>query len=236
MSRDATNHRAGRRPIERARRRPGAGRHALVTLWTILCIPVLLTLLCVVAEVSHVWQARVQLENAQEAASLAAVQEWGDRGGDLKQIAAARGIGHAYGLANTIQGLALNLDDREQAPRAAWHFGTVRPAANSGQGEPAGTRFDFTPVTETTKTQASCTAPADSSDGKTIDASKLAVVLQATVRVPPIWRATVGRWIGDSILSAQVAAMYDTSCQPPRPRLIRLDRSAGEARIAHCGP
>ncbi len=176
-------------------RRLKAGRRAVVTLLTLLCVPLLLTLLCAVAEVNHLWQARLQLENALEAASLAAIKEWGDLGGSAQQIPAAQHLGRAYSRANLVQGLPLDLDDRNLVPSAVWRFGTASPK---------GTGFDFTPCPDAQSQQA--------------------LLLQATIRVPPLWKLSLGHWIGYSTITVQVAAYYDASSKPPRPRLIRLHR------------
>ncbi len=66
-------------PISNSRSRQ-ASRGA-ITLWLILLMPVLVILLLFVADIGQIWVARVELENAMEAASLAAVKEWGDNGG-----------------------------------------------------------------------------------------------------------------------------------------------------------
>jgi len=91
-----------------------------------------------------------------------------------------------------VQGVALDLDDRVLAPSGGWTFGTAQAR---------GTECDFTPCPDAEQ--------------------KLAVVLTATVRVAPLWSWGPGRWIGVSTLNADVAAYYDTSSKPPRPRLIR---------------
>ncbi len=172
---------------------PASCRRGIVTIWTILAVPVMLTILCVVVEVGRLWQARAQLENALEAAVLAAVQEWGRRGGTAKQVPAGAIVGKAYARANAIHGTPVDLDDRAIVPDAAWAFGTVTPTEGG---------FDFTP----------------NPDAQT----NLAVVVQATAKVPALFRSSLGRWIGASTVTAGTAAFYDPSAQPPRARLIRI--------------
>jgi hypothetical protein len=58
-------------------------RRGSATIWLIVTLPVLLILFCFVLNIAQQWLARVELENALEAAALAAVKEWGDaNGGD----------------------------------------------------------------------------------------------------------------------------------------------------------
>jgi len=164
-----------------------------VTLWTILAVPVLFTVLCVVVEVGRLWQARAQLENALEAAALAAVQEWGQRGGNAEQVAASEIVGKTYAQANAVQGRPVDLENRAVVPALAWAFGTATPR---------GTAFDFAP---NPKAQ-----------------TNLAVVIEATARVPALFRSLWGGWIPEPTVTAGTAAYYDPSAEPPRPRLIRI--------------
>jgi len=83
-------------------------RRGISTLWTILVIPVLVILLAIVVEIVHLWVGRVELENALEAAALAAVKEWGDAGGGSTLI--PRQIGAEYAAANTIFGVPVPID------------------------------------------------------------------------------------------------------------------------------
>ena len=70
--RPTTKHRAPRR---RTAARGGL-RSAVTTVWAILAIPVALTLLCAVAEVAHLWLARLELQTGLESAALAGVKLW----------------------------------------------------------------------------------------------------------------------------------------------------------------
>jgi len=152
-----------------------------------------MTMLGVVVEVGRLWQARTQLENALEAAALAAVQEWGQRGGTAEQVGAGKAVGEVYARANAIHGMPVGLDDPAVVLAAAWAFGTATSGA-------AG--FDFTPDPRAQ--------------------TNLAVVIEATAKVPPLFRSVFGRWIGPSTVTAGTAAYYDPSVQPPRARLIRI--------------
>jgi hypothetical protein len=68
-------------------------------------VPVLLIMFVVVVEAVHLWLARVELENALEAAALAAVKEWAetdDPGSGESWTRAARDVGVAFAAANVI--------------------------------------------------------------------------------------------------------------------------------------
>ena len=89
-------------PGRQRQTRPAATRRAgVVTLWLILTLPVLLMLLIFLIEIANVWRARVELENALEAAALAAVKEWKD---DPVDTVGARAIAITYAGANTVTG------------------------------------------------------------------------------------------------------------------------------------
>lgn len=176
------------RPDERGPRR------GVVTLWTLLCIPILLLVLVGVVEVNRLGQARVQLENALESAVLAAVEEWGREGGGSKWIARAQAIGKAYALANTVQGMPVDLEEPALASAVEWSFGS---------GRACGSGYEFRLDPE---------AKAD-----------LIVVLRATVKVPPLCRPLAGGGIGGGTVGAVVAAHYDPHRKHDRPRLVRLD-------------
>lgn len=87
----------------------GQDRRGAVTLWTVLSLPVLLLVLFLVADSIHLWVARVELENAMEAAALAAVKHWGDAGGG--STLTPRAVGVNYAAANTINGQPVVITD-----------------------------------------------------------------------------------------------------------------------------
>ncbi len=169
-------------------------RRAIVTLWTLFCVPVLVLVLLGVAEVNRLGQARVQLENALESAALAAVQEWGERGGGSKTIDAARAMGMAYAAANTVQGISLDLGNRELVPAAQWSFGS---------GTRWGRAYEFHADPEAK--------------------SHLIVVLSATVRVAPLSRQVLPAKASGGTVRAAVAAYYDPQHPHELPRLVRLN-------------
>ncbi len=172
-----------------------ARRRGVVTLWTILFVVVLLTILYVVVQVAQLWLARGKLENAIEAATLAAAKQWGDAGGGSDNVAAAQARGEAYAAANTVNGVPLDLTNTAIAPSVNWQFGSV---TFSGTGH----QFNADPSA----------------------VSNLAVVLQTTFTVTSLFQQLFGETISSSTVQVQVAAFCDTSLPSTDPRRIRLIR------------
>jgi hypothetical protein len=69
---------------------------------------VFLLLFIIAVEAGYLWLSRVELENALEAAALAAVKEWGDANGGSTLV--PRQIGVEYAAANTINGVPVAID------------------------------------------------------------------------------------------------------------------------------
>ncbi len=168
-------------------------RGMVITIATLLVLPILLTLLFLVAEVAHLWQARMQLENALEAAVLAAVQDWGSRGGGRQNLEAAMAAGRAMAEANAVQGAVVRLSEPGSVARAVWTFGTMVPTDH-------GWRFIPDPDAQ----------------------GRCAVKLQVAMRTPRLCRAVAGKRLGEVTIAAATAAYFDAGATPPRPRLIRL--------------
>lgn len=84
----------------------------MVALWTLLMVPVLLVMFAVVVEGVHLWLARVELENALEAAALAAVKEWAESGSGPAPnwTNGARIVGVDYAEANTLNQTQVSID------------------------------------------------------------------------------------------------------------------------------
>jgi len=99
---------APRGPYPRPARLTARRRRGVAALWLILSLPVLVILLGVVIEIGNIWLARVELENALEAAALSAVKEWGDQGTPATQP--ARNVGVTYAAANTVTGDPVGID------------------------------------------------------------------------------------------------------------------------------
>jgi Flp pilus assembly protein TadG len=79
------------------------------TIWLIAALPVLLILFCFVINIAQQWLARVELENALEAAALAAVKEWGDANGGDTLI--PREVGIEYANLNRVRGFRVQIGD-----------------------------------------------------------------------------------------------------------------------------
>ena len=86
-----------------------AGRHGsrrgISVMWLVIWMPVLLIMLAIVVNLANVWLARVELENALEAAALAASKEWGSGG----STAIPRDVGVTYAEFNTVRGVPLEI-------------------------------------------------------------------------------------------------------------------------------
>lgn len=95
------------------RRRLARQRRGVVALWLILALPVLLLLSIVVIEIGNIWLARAELENALEAAALAAVKAWHDT---PAANLAARNVGVTYAAANTVTGSPVVITDNGAGP------------------------------------------------------------------------------------------------------------------------
>ena len=75
-------------------------RRGIATVWIIASVPAIFTLLIVVTDIGTVWQARMELETATEAAALAAVKEWKATG----DTNLARTAAQEFAAANTVLG------------------------------------------------------------------------------------------------------------------------------------
>lgn len=88
-------------------------RSGSATLWMLIWLPCLLALFVALVGVANLWLARVELENALEAAALAAVKRWGEAGGGDTLI--PRQVGVAYAQANAVRSLPVVIGDNYQA-------------------------------------------------------------------------------------------------------------------------
>lgn len=84
-------------------------RRGSATIWLIVVLPVLLVLFCFVINIAQQWLARVELENALEAAALAAVKQWGDANGGDTLI--PREVGIEYANLNRMRGYRVQIAD-----------------------------------------------------------------------------------------------------------------------------
>src|SRR3954447_6677224 len=76
-------------------------RGGSATLWLVIWLPCLMALFCVLFGVANLWLARIEVENALEAAALAAVKQWGDAGGGDTFV--PRQVGVSYAHANGVR-------------------------------------------------------------------------------------------------------------------------------------
>ncbi|WP_166823259.1 pilus assembly protein TadG-related protein [Thalassoroseus pseudoceratinae] len=92
---------------------PAHQRRGIAAFWVIAAAPCFVIMLCLVIDIGRLWLARVELEEALEAAALASVKEWGQNGGNETEDARERG--QALAAANLIRGeelvLEKNFDD-----------------------------------------------------------------------------------------------------------------------------
>ena len=87
-------------------------RRGLSTGWLLIWSPVFLLAVLLIVEVGNVFLAKVQLENALEAAALAAVKRWRDTG----STDSARDYAVSYAFANKVSGVPVVLDRNDGGP------------------------------------------------------------------------------------------------------------------------
>jgi hypothetical protein len=125
-------------------------RRGISTLWLILTAPIFVLLLSGVVIVGNLWLARVELENALEAAALAAVQAWGR--GPSGSTAPAREVGVAYAAANAIGCRSVeidpNLDPSPSGDNPNENLLCCAVKPDPAQGIPPGGNLIFGAVTE----------------------------------------------------------------------------------------
>ena len=182
------------------RKRLAARRRGVVALWLIVSLPVLVLLLIFVAEIGNLWLARIELENALEAAALAAVKEWADTEDNLE----ARNVGVTYAAANTVTG--------DQVAIANNHGGTGNMNA-----DPDGNLI-FGAITTSS---IPWVFEAGTEPSNTVD-SEYGVRAQASVGV----NSVCANWLGTAVpalsfsVSARVTARYNHTVGSPE--LIRV--------------
>lgn len=102
-------------------------RRGLATVWLILTLPVLLAALCLTVDVGKLWVERAALENAVEAATLAAVRQWAEDGAKLDSRTNVLGAvreAMAFAQANVVDGQGLKLTDGASG-NARFEFGCI---------------------------------------------------------------------------------------------------------------
>ncbi|QDT98826.1 TadE/TadG family type IV pilus assembly protein [Gimesia aquarii] len=87
-------------------------RRGIAILWLVIWGSLFLTFFCVLLEIATLWQAQVELNNALDSATLAAVREWDTSGLGSTEI--PRNVGVAYAAANPILGTPVGLNPNFQ--------------------------------------------------------------------------------------------------------------------------
>lgn len=84
---------------------PRHRRSGIATVWIIAAVPAIITLLILLTDIGTLWQARMELETATEAAALAAVQEWKA----TNNTNLARTAAQNFAAANTVLGQSVSI-------------------------------------------------------------------------------------------------------------------------------
>lgn len=189
-------------------------RRGAVTLWMLIWVPTLLVLFSVLVGVANLWLARVELENALEAAALAAVKEWGDENGANGTLT-ARQIAAGYAQANLVRGeqvvIATNYDENALNQNAQCDLEPSPPAGNLLFGS----IDDVTDPSEVTFR--GDLEPTGS------PARKFGVRAQAFAPVPSFLGSSFLGAIGASRIQAKATAVYDSAEPNNKAKLIRID-------------
>ncbi len=97
------------RGASQIQRQNARNRRGIATIWIILALPALTTLLVVLMDVSNVWLAKTELKNAMDAASLSGAKTWGEGGSTLQARLAVFNASNT----NTVLGSVIPLDIAE---------------------------------------------------------------------------------------------------------------------------
>jgi len=190
---------------QRRKHRVGRPRRGAITLWTILTAPALVVLLCMVVEITHLWHARVEVENALEAAALAAVQSWGE--GTLTPTVTHRNVGVAFAAANTVNGDPVTITNNYLAAAGGNENASCSGNLVFGSVSASGSQWVFDAGTPPT-----C-------GGAGTD--HFAVRAQATVEVPSLCAGFCGIPASPFNVTTSTTAVYECG-GANSPRLIRV--------------
>lgn len=192
-------------------------RRGVSTIWILAALPALIAAFLVIAELGHLWQARVELENGLESAALAAAKEWG-QGGLLplpNWTVSARTRGQTLAAANSIDGQPIVLGTNLGAYNLLTNpneNGTYLP----GEGPPPTGNLVFGRVIEV--------GPLVRFNANQVPiplVTLYGVRAQATVRVPSLFGSYFGLTYASHTVTADATAAYDTVAG--RTRLVRVD-------------
>lgn len=172
-------------------------RRAIVALWVILVTPALMLMLFFVSDIGKIWIARIELENALEAAALAGVRTWGEAGGG--PTATARGVAIEYASVNTVDGQslaitsnlnALNPPNENNLPTGNLLFGSATQSGNNWIFDPG-------------------TAPSCGSN------RSYAIRAQATAPVTSFCNGFLGLPFGPYEVEIETTVIYQCGANPP---------------------
>jgi Flp pilus assembly protein TadG len=173
----------------------------VAALWTVLTLPVVLALLIVVIEIGHVWTARRQFEQSVQAAALAGVHAWEQSPAD---VLTPRTIAQAFAEANAVHGMTPIVDDNADPGGINGNATTTGEIVlGAARSLPQGL-FEF--------------APSDVPDGDSNQDGDYAVLVQASITVPPIVSHVLGMEIPQVTISARATARAAGG----QPRLIHI--------------
>ena len=186
-------------------------------------MPIFVFLFIGVVMIGNIWLGRVELENALEAAALAAVKDWAESG--VADTFSSRGVGIAYAGANTVGGVAVDIRTNYDVTGGVNQNGPCDPTKPGPLNvPPPDGNLVFGAVTIVNPglsneqvTFNAGTAPSCAS-GNVIP---YAVLAQAIAPVANPLCASCKLNLGPHYVNVKTVAMYD--CVLGRPRLIRVD-------------
>jgi len=104
-----------RKPVKSSERQPRKSMHrGIATLWVILVVPLIITMICGVTDMALLLNAKVELKTALEAAALKGAETWGGDhvpGGGATDSQAARDDAIEMAGANMVNGVPVVLSD-----------------------------------------------------------------------------------------------------------------------------
>lgn len=199
-------------PSRSAHRRSGAA-----AFWILVTVPALLLGLGVAVDIANLWVARVELENALEAAALAAVTQWGESNGGSTEF--ARQVGVQYAAANTIRSQPLLLNENLLTGDAA------NPNENASCHLPDGQLIFGSVVSEGQSSFDPALSPYvfDATEAPDCDEERVtAVRAQARVTISSVFSNLFGLPPSVYSVQANTTAVYDCSEPNPTARLIKI--------------
>lgn len=172
-------------------------RGGMVALWVILVTPALMLMLFFVSDIGKLWIARIELENALEAAALAGVRTWGEAGGG--PTAAARTVAVEYASVNTVDGQLLVITDNLNVANPPNENDSPTGNLVFGSATQAGTNWIF-----------------DSGTAPSCNIRSYAIRAQATAPVTSFCDGFLGLPFGPYEVEVETTAIYQCGLNLPR--------------------